>query len=217
MEDMVIIGAGSSGLVILQILIAINSRGQKYNLLGFIDKAEKEEGMLENIPVLGKRDWLLSHKRIASVVSIGTPQFRKEISEYLENNGYKNYVNLIHPTSVMNKRIKMGRGIVIHPGVMIDPLVRLDDHVFLNKGVSIGHDVDIQRYCVLSPNVSLGGNVKLGEGVFMGMNSCILPNKTIGPHSIIGAGSVVTQDIDPYSVVAGVPGKVIRKNKPETI
>ena len=46
--------------------------------------------------------------------------------------------------------------------------------------------------------------------IFGGEGVCILPNVTIGKNSIIGANSVVTKDIPENSIVAGVPGKVIR-------
>ena len=52
---------------------------------------------------------------------------------------------------------------------------------------------------VLEDNVWLGGDVKITGGV------------TIGKNSVIGAGSVVTADIPPNVIAAGVPCKVIRK------
>ncbi len=48
------------------------------------------------------------------------------------------------------------------------------------------------------------------DNVWIGANVTILPGITVGHHSVIGAGSVVTKDIDSYSVYAGVPAKKIR-------
>ena len=47
------------------------------------------------------------------------------------------------------------------------------------------------------------------DNVFIGCNSTILNNVRIGPNAIIAAGSVVTKDVPPNSVVAGVPARVI--------
>lgn len=44
----------------------------------------------------------------------------------------------------------------------------------------------------------------------IGVNAIILPGVTIGEGSIIGAGAVVTMDIEPYSIAAGIPAKIIR-------
>lgn len=55
--------------------------------------------------------------------------------------------------------------------------------------------------------------VEIGECVHIGPNVIILMGSKVGHHSIIGAGAVVLEgsDIPPYSVVAGVPAKVIKK------
>jgi virginiamycin A acetyltransferase len=52
--------------------------------------------------------------------------------------------------------------------------------------------------------------VKIGNDVFFGANAIILPGVTIGDGAIIGAGAVVTKDVPPYAIVAGVPAKVLK-------
>ncbi len=52
--------------------------------------------------------------------------------------------------------------------------------------------------------------VNIGNDVLIGAYVIILPGVTIGHGAVIGAGSVVTHDIPPYAVVAGVPAKVLR-------
>lgn len=59
------------------------------------------------------------------------------------------------------------------------------------------------------PNLNIFGKIEIKDKCFIGINSIILPNVTIGPNSVIGAGSVVTKDVPPNTVVAGVPAKVI--------
>lgn len=54
-------------------------------------------------------------------------------------------------------------------------------------------------------------NVVIGNDVWIGDDVTILGGVTIGDGSIIAAGSVVTKDVAPYSVVGGVPAKVLRK------
>lgn len=50
---------------------------------------------------------------------------------------------------------------------------------------------------------------KIGKYAFIGSNAVILKGVDIGHHSIIGAGSVVTRSVPPYSVVTGIPGKIV--------
>ena len=59
-------------------------------------------------------------------------------------------------------------------------------------------------------NLYSKGPVIIGEYVQIGENCSIMPGVTIGDHSIIGANSVVTKDIPPYSIAAGVPAKVLK-------
>ncbi|MBR3099242.1 MAG: acyltransferase [Clostridia bacterium] len=53
------------------------------------------------------------------------------------------------------------------------------------------------------------GKIEVGEEAFIGTRSIIMPGVRIGNHSVVGAGSVVTKDVPDYTVVAGVPAKVI--------
>lgn len=53
--------------------------------------------------------------------------------------------------------------------------------------------------------------IKIGDNAWIGMNSIILKGVTIGTGGIVGAGSVVTKDVDPWTVVAGNPAKLIRQ------
>ena len=56
------------------------------------------------------------------------------------------------------------------------------------------------------------GPVIIGNNVWLGNNVCIMPGVTIGDGAVIGANSVVTHDIPPFSVAAGIPTKVIKQN-----
>lgn len=55
--------------------------------------------------------------------------------------------------------------------------------------------------------------VTIGDDVWIGRRAIIMPGVTVGTGSIIGAGAVVTKDVPPYSVVAGVPAKVVKHRK----
>lgn len=51
----------------------------------------------------------------------------------------------------------------------------------------------------------------IGDDVWIGNGAIVINGVTIGSGAVIGAGAVVTKDVQPYSVVAGVPAKVIKK------
>lgn len=55
------------------------------------------------------------------------------------------------------------------------------------------------------------GKVKIGNDVWIGCNAIIMDNVTIGDGAIIAAGAVVTKNVEPYSIVGGVPARLIKK------
>ena len=60
-------------------------------------------------------------------------------------------------------------------------------------------------------DLPLKGNTVIGNDVWIGQNAVILPGVNIGDGAIIGANSVVGSDVEPYTVVAGNPARMIRK------
>jgi acetyltransferase-like isoleucine patch superfamily enzyme len=52
--------------------------------------------------------------------------------------------------------------------------------------------------------------VRISSGVDVGVNAVVLPGVTISRGAIVGAGAVVTRDVDPFAIVAGVPARFVR-------
>ena len=58
--------------------------------------------------------------------------------------------------------------------------------------------------------------IKIGSNVWIGSNATVLQGVTIGDWAVIAAGAVVAKNVEPYTVVGGVPAKFIKKIKTET-
>ena len=103
-------------------------------------------------------------------------------------------------------------GIEIHPGARIGPGFFIDH----GMGIVIGETAELGSCVTLYHNVTLGGvsweKVKrhptLEDHVVIGAGAQILGPICIGSHSRIGANSVVIDDVPPYSVVVGIPGRI---------
>jgi cysteinyl-tRNA synthetase len=106
-------------------------------------------------------------------------------------------------------------GIEIHPAAEIGAGFFIDH----GMGVVIGETTEIGEDCLLYQGVTLGGTGKekgkrhptLGNNVVVGTGAKILGAITIGNYAKIGANAVVLDSVPDYSIVVGVPGKVIKK------
>lgn len=57
--------------------------------------------------------------------------------------------------------------------------------------------------------------VRVDDGADIGVNAVLLPGVTVGKGAIVGAGAVVTKDVAPFAIVAGVPAKFLRARGPQ--
>src|SRR5262249_23938579 len=93
-------------------------------------------------------------------------------------------------------------------------LIELGDRVTITSGVVLlTHDGASRLFRHRVPGASPWGNrfgtIQIRENCFIGSHTIIMPGVTIGPNSIVGAGSVVTKDVLPNTVAAGVPARQI--------
>lgn len=93
--------------------------------------------------------------------------------------------------------------------------VTIGNHVNLAQGITISalnHNFyDIKKR--IDEQGIKTTPIIIDDDVWIGANAVILPGITIGKHSIIAAGAVVTKDVPNYSLVAGVPAKIIKTLK----
>jgi acetyltransferase-like isoleucine patch superfamily enzyme len=89
--------------------------------------------------------------------------------------------------------------------------VRLGSNVRLSGCVLFGHDGSVnmlrRAFGVVLDSV---GPIDVRDDVFIGHQAIVLPGVTIGPRAIVAAGAVVTRDVPPNTIVAGVPAVAVR-------
>jgi len=104
-------------------------------------------------------------------------------------------------------------GIKLSYNVKLDRRVRIWHHGGMVLGArSIGNDVHIRQNTTFGVACRTQPCAKriIEDNVDIGTGACILGNITVGKHSVIGANAVVTKDVPSYSLVGGVPAKVIK-------
>ena len=135
--------------------------------------------------------------------------------------------------------VYIGAGCIFNPPANIE----VGSHVYFGANCviqSVHGDIVIGSHVMFGPGVHIhGGNHKIDDldgymdeatkrygddppvvicdDVWIGANAIILPGVTVGEGAVVGAGAVVTHDVEPYSVVAGNPAKILRfRKKKET-
>lgn len=116
------------------------------------------------------------------------------------------------------KGVKIGNNVFIGVEVLIDPafpeLIVIEDDVSLaGRNILVAHSdptFPIRNEKLVETKIA---PIKIEQGAWVTAGAIILPGVTIGKNSIVAAGAVVTKDVPPYTLVGGVPAKIIKNLK----
>ena len=138
----------------------------------------------------------------------------------------------MRPRLLRRAGVDVGRGCVILPGFeMTGGSIKLGQNCFINTNVRFESTGGIQlgAFCQVGPRVCfetvshplppvlnqhrsvIAAPIVIGDYVWVAANATILPGVTIGEGAVIAAGAVVTKDVAAYTVVGGVPAKLLRQ------
>jgi sugar O-acyltransferase (sialic acid O-acetyltransferase NeuD family) len=126
--------------------------------------------------------------------------------------GRVDYVNLIHPSSIILPRTTLGEGTIVSCGVIVASNATIGRHVFLNRGARVGHHTKIGDFAAIQPSANIAGMVEVGDATYIGMGAVIIERLRIGRESIIAAGAVVTKNVPDHVLVAGNPAVIKKEN-----
>lgn len=189
-----------------------------YELCWLFDNDPNITSKVGNIPVLGGWDYFINWAKrvdptkISFLVAIGgnKGKDRLELQYKIKNFSFKP-LTVWHKTSYIAKGVQIGTGsqILAHATICVDAV--LGEACIINTGAQVDHECIIGDGVHVMPGAILAGCVMVDKFASIGSGAVILPRIKIGEGAIIGAGAVVREDVEPYTVVAGVPAKIIRK------
>ena len=209
MMDVIILGAGGHGRVVLDILL----QAGKHKPIGFLDNNEALSGRrIDGLPVLGGMERLQDiHERgiTGAIVAIGNNGVRRAFGDVIEREGLQ-LINAVHPSAQLARSVSLGKGVVVAAGALVCTHCQIGDYAILNTGCIVDHESMIGTSAHVCPGVRLAGHVTVESGAFVGIGATVVQNVRIGFEAIVGAGAVVTQDVDSMTTVVGVPARVVK-------
>ncbi|MFA5879710.1 MAG: acetyltransferase [Candidatus Margulisiibacteriota bacterium] len=175
----------------------------KIRLVYFNDKFIKEQKLSDKI---NKKKYTIYY-----IIGFGGTN-RKSCLDFMKK--YKNFVpfTIIHPSAVIAKSAKIGKGCFIHPNTTISTNANIGNHCVINYNASIGHDSIIFDNVLVQPGARVSGNCKIGRDTLIGSNSFIFQKITIGKGCLIDALTYIHDDLPDEMIVSTRHIKPIKRN-----
>jgi acetyltransferase EpsM len=214
-KKVIILGAGGNANVIKSTINDINEDSNQIEILGYLDDkiSDNTNQLIEGKITKKNIDKYKKYKDVYFIWSLRSTVLGQDILKKYKSLDIeeKKFLTIIHPTAIVSKYSKIGYGVSIHPFVNISVNVVIKNNVHIFSHSFIGHDTTLDHFCYVANNVSMGAFIKVNEGGYLGMNCTIRERIKIGKWSIVGMGSVIINNINNFSVVAGNPGIELKK------
>jgi sugar O-acyltransferase (sialic acid O-acetyltransferase NeuD family) len=210
-----VIGAGSQGLVVVGILLARASAGvdnERVEIAGLVDDTPEREGSrVLGVPVLGPVARLRDLAHDAIVVAVGDNRRREALSLALEAQGER-LMTCVHPHASVSPDVEVGAGCMISAGVVVTPGAHIGRGVLLNTSCSVDHQTIVEDYAHVSVGATVGAKVTIGTRALIGLGASVMTGRRVGADTVVGAGALVARDLPDGVIAIGVPARVTRAN-----
>ena len=103
---------------------------------------------------------------------------------------------------------ELGNNVIINKRVLLD----MRGGLYIGNNVDIAQDVQIwtaEHDVSSTVHAMISSPVKIADNVWIASRAIILPGVTIGKGAVVACGAIVTKDVEPFTIVAGVPAKKI--------
>lgn len=163
----------------------------------------------------------------------------KDVSEFLDNNkaditqyhiendgrntgvpmiDKKGFNARIEPGAIIRDQVEIGDNAVIMMGAVINIGAEIGDGSMIDMGAVLGGRAWVGKNCHIGAGTVLAGVIEpasaqpvvIEDDVLIGANAVVLEGVRVGKGAVVGAGAVVTHDVEPGTVVIGMPAKKVK-------
>lgn len=124
----------------------------------------------------------------------------------------------IEPGAIIRDQVKIGDNAVIMMEAIINIGAEIGSDTMIDMGVVLGGRAIVGKHCHIGAGTVLAGVIEpasaqpvvIDDNVMIGANAVVIEGVHVGEGAVIAAGAVVTHDVEPYTMVAGMPAKLIK-------
>jgi sugar O-acyltransferase (sialic acid O-acetyltransferase NeuD family) len=209
MKNLIIIGARGFGREIYNVATQTKEYNNEWIIKGFLDDKKDALDKFDGYPpILSSVEEYEIKENDVFICALGDTKYKKKyVNLILGKNG--RFINIIHPTSIINMNVKIGVGVIICPFTYVSNEVTIGNFTTIQTHSAIGHDAKIGDYCQVNALTFFGGFAEIEEGVTMNPHSGVAPKGKVSENTIVGINSTVLKNTKPNVTVYGNPAKEI--------
>lgn len=136
----------------------------------------------------------------------------------------KNINARIEPGAIIRDQVLIGDNAVIMMGALINIGAEIGADSMIDMGAVLGGRAIVGKHCHIGAGTVLAGvvepasaePVRIDDNVLIGANAVVIEGIHVGEGAVVAAGAVVTKDVAPHTMVAGVPAKFIKNVDDQT-
>ncbi|MGE7664168.1 2,3,4,5-tetrahydropyridine-2,6-dicarboxylate N-acetyltransferase [Ureibacillus composti] len=169
-----------------------------------------------------------------SQIEVALKENADKIADYVIENDRRNsgvplldlkYQNArIEPGAIIRDQVTIGDNAVIMMGAIINIGAEIGEKTMIDMGAVLGGRATVGKNCHIGAGTVLAGVIEppsatpviIEDDVVIGANAVVLEGVRVGKGAVVAAGAIVIQDVEPYTVVGGVPAKVLKQMDEKT-
>jgi sugar O-acyltransferase (sialic acid O-acetyltransferase NeuD family) len=191
--NIVLFGTGGHAKVIAEI---VELQGL-YSLVGLVSQDGRSNNFIEGLDVIASnhdfKKILPQYGVQGAIIALGSNEHRIHLANLVGDN--LEFVNAVHPSSMVSHHATLGPGTVVMAGATINPGTVIGSHCIINTSSSIDHDCAIGDFTHIAPGVVLAGHVAVGRNCFLGAGCVAIDHVSLGDNVIVAAGTTVRKNI----------------------